>query len=492
MSVTSQEQTKEKTQRQAEKESKQASRHFYHAIWRWHFYAGLFVVPFLLILAVTGLIMLYQPLLETQFEADKYYVEPASKGVSIEYQKQQVALAYSGTIKKFIPAKASNLSSQFIVKSSQGPNLKIFVNPYTGKVLGDINLDAGLYAISNDIHGSLLIGDLGDRIMELTASFTILLAITGSYLWWPKKSRSSPKGNRFIQAIKIRRQDGKRLFWRDLHGITGLSSLIFLVFFSLSGLAWSGIWGGELVQAWSSFPMEKRASNFNSSPILDPDDIHANHKSLNTGVIETMPWNLELSPLPESGTNDGLNGIAEGTKVTLDSVFDFAKRIGFSQFQINLPSNETGVYTVSANTMSGDIQDASDDRTLHLDQYTGKILADITYADYNLMAKSMAVGIALHQANFNRWNLVLNTFACSLIILLSVSGIYIWWLRRPNQTSGLSAPPMPQNLGRWKYASLLMLGLSLFLPLAALCLISLMLLDALFVRFMPSLKRLYQ
>jgi uncharacterized iron-regulated membrane protein len=492
MSISFKEQTKENTQQQAEKESKQISRHFYHSVWRWHFYAGLFVVPFLLVLAVTGLIMLYQPVLEIQLEADKYYVEPASQVVSIEYQKQQVMLAYSGTIKKFIPAKTRHLSNQFIVKSSQGINLKVFVNPYTGQVLGDINLDASLYAISNDIHGSLLLGDFGDRIMELTASFTVLLAITGSYLWWPKKAKTAAKGNRFIEAIKIRKKNGKRAFWRDLHGVTGLSALIFLVFFSISGLAWSGIWGGQLVQAWSSFPMEKRASNFNSKPVVEADDIHANHKSLNTGVIETMPWNLELSPLPTSGSSTGISGIAETEEINLDSVFRFAKAVGFSQFQISLPSNDTGVYTLSANTMSGDIQDASEDRTLHLDQYTGNILADIGYADYNLMAKSMALGIALHQANFSLWNLVINTFACALIILLCVSGIYVWWLRRPSQSRGLNAPAIPANLSRWKNASLLMLGLSLFLPLAALCLISLIIMDAIFVRFMPSIKRVYQ
>jgi len=32
-----------------------ASSKLYRAIWRWHFYAGLFVVPFLMMLAITGL-----------------------------------------------------------------------------------------------------------------------------------------------------------------------------------------------------------------------------------------------------------------------------------------------------------------------------------------------------------------------------------------------------------------------------------------------------
>jgi len=32
---------------------------FYFIAWRWHFYAGLYVIPFLMVLATTGLIMLW-------------------------------------------------------------------------------------------------------------------------------------------------------------------------------------------------------------------------------------------------------------------------------------------------------------------------------------------------------------------------------------------------------------------------------------------------
>ena len=35
------------------------TRRFYITAWRWHFYAGLYVAPFLIMLAVTGLIMLW-------------------------------------------------------------------------------------------------------------------------------------------------------------------------------------------------------------------------------------------------------------------------------------------------------------------------------------------------------------------------------------------------------------------------------------------------
>ena len=31
----------------------------YFAVWRWHFYAGLFVIPFIVLLSVTGIIMVW-------------------------------------------------------------------------------------------------------------------------------------------------------------------------------------------------------------------------------------------------------------------------------------------------------------------------------------------------------------------------------------------------------------------------------------------------
>jgi uncharacterized iron-regulated membrane protein len=37
----------------------------YRAIWRWHFYAGLFCIPFVTVLAVSGSIYLFKPQIES-------------------------------------------------------------------------------------------------------------------------------------------------------------------------------------------------------------------------------------------------------------------------------------------------------------------------------------------------------------------------------------------------------------------------------------------
>ena len=91
--------------------------------------------------------------------------------------------------------------------------------------------------------------------------------------------------------------------------------------------------------------------------------------------------------------------------------------------------------------MSYDGPDPTADRTVHVDQYTGKILAEVGYDDYSLPGKAMAVGIALHEGQMGLWNIVLNTLFCLGVILISISGIVMWWKRRP--AGSLAAPPYP-------------------------------------------------
>mgnify|MGYP006207167241 CR=1 FL=1 len=105
-----------------------------------------------------------------------------------------------------------------------------------------------------------------------------------------------------------------------------------------------------------------------------------------------------------------------------------------------------GVASVyAADTMSNDSANPLDDRTVHIDQYTGRILADVGFGDYGAAGKAMAAGIAFHEGDMGLWNLVLVNLVCLSIIFLSVSGFVMWWKRRPpNLAKGrLGAPEAP-------------------------------------------------
>ncbi|WP_299377661.1 PepSY domain-containing protein [uncultured Kiloniella sp.] len=452
------------------------SQKFYRAAWRWHFYAGLYVIPFLLVLAVTGLIMVYFNSIETRF-GEKLYVTPQAEMVLPTEQLKAVSNAYpNSVIAQYMPPPAADRTSLFTIKLD-GVKTIVSVDPYTAQIVGSVEKDSTWFYFASDIHASLLIGDLGDRLIEIAAGLTILLIATGLYLWWPRDG----KGLR--RALVPDLTEKGRTFWKELHVSIGFYISIILFFFLISGLSWAGVWGGKFVQPWSTFPAEK----WDNVPLSD--EVHG---MMNDGAVKEIPWGLELTKMPLSGSDAGTVGIPEGYAINLNSMVVLARGIGFdTQFRINLPGSPTGVYTISADSMDGDTDTPTGDRTVHVDQYSGKVLGEVGYEDYSLMAKSMAVGIALHQGDMGWWNSVLNALFCLSVIFLCISGIVMWWIRRPKGAGRLVAPPLPQNLPLWKGAVFIMLLLSLAFPLVGLTLLGVLAIDLLVLSQLPFMKRAF-
>lgn len=469
----------------------QEKRNFYFMAWRWHFYAGLFVVPFMLMLAITGLIMLYGPQIESIQYDEQIHVEPLSSQVQVSEQLKAVQQAYpDSTVKEFIPAHAANEANRFAIVKPDGTGWFVLVNQYTGQLQGEIDRD-NLYALANEIHGTLLVGDLGDRLIEIAASLAIVLLITGLYMWWPRDNASK------AGFFKIRLQSGKRIFWRDLHANIGGVTSLFLLFFLITGLSWAGVWGEKLVQGWSTFPAEK----YSGIPVSDKT-----HASMNHGNEKEVPWNLEQAPMPMSEKTSS----SESDKVDLhaahhmtmpktqykveakdlDTVVNTGRQLGFGYFRVMLPTDDTGVYTLSADTISGDIHDPTQDRTVHIDQYSKQTIIDFNWDDYALMAKFMAAGVGLHEGELGWWNKALNTALCLMFMFISVSGVVMWWLRKPSGSGRLVPPPMPKDSRLWKVGTFVMIITSVAFPMAGLAIISMLLLDFIVLSRIPVIARL--
>jgi uncharacterized iron-regulated membrane protein len=312
----------------------------------------------------------------------------------------------------------------------------------------------------------LQLGDFGDRHPESAAGLGIVLVLTGLYLWWPRNSRD------WIQALAPNLRGRGRALWRQLHMTLGFYFSILLLFFLVSGMAWTGIWGAKIVQAWSTLPAEK----FDNVPLSDET-----HAAMNHGAMKEVPWALEQTPMPESGSLKGKQGIPLHTTVDLDSVSAYARSVGFDgQFRINLPSGPEGVYTISADSMDGDTNDPFGDRTLHIDRYSGKVLADIRFADYSLGGKAMAAGVAFHQGNLGIWNTILNTVYCLFVIFMCVSGVVMWWKRRP--AGSLGAPRSPRDYRIPRVVLGIAVAVSLAFPLTGLAIVAFAVIDLLLPR----------
>ncbi|MDH4411907.1 MAG: PepSY domain-containing protein [Rhizobium sp.] len=450
------------------------SRRFYITAWRCHFYAGLYVAPFMIMLAVTGLMMLWTATLFGRDGEKTYAVEPQAAVAAVSAQAEAAVREIPGQIVQYIAPRDPEQAALFRINQGEAAFM-VAVDPYRAEVLGHWDRRDGLYDLADTIHGTLLIGDLGDRLIEIAAGFGIMLVVTGVYLWWPRDGRG-------FGAVLVPQLSAKgRQLWKSLHLTIGFYASLFLVVFLLSGLTWAGIWGEKFTQAWSTFPAEK----WDNVPLSDKT-----HASMNHDGVKQVPWTLEQTPMPASGSQAGVTGTPEGQPVTLDAIVMLARTLGFDQrFQLAFPGDETAVWTISRDTMSNDSANPLLDRTVHIDQYTGRILADVGFDDYGAAGKAMAAGIALHEGDMGLWNLVLVNVFCLSIIFLSVSGFVMWWKRRPKRAGRLMAPAVGEPGPLWKTGAFVMLATALLFPLSGAVLLAVLLLDLLVFRHITPLKK---
>ncbi|MEX0300932.1 MAG: PepSY domain-containing protein, partial [Leisingera sp.] len=190
------------------------------------------------------------------------------------------------------------------------------------------------------------------------------------------------------------------------------------------------------------------------------------------------------------GSDAGIDGIPAGTAVNSDSLVILGRMLGMEgRFRLAYPGGETGVWTINRDSMSSDSDDPFIDRTIHIDQHTGKILADVKFEDYSWAGKSMAVGIPFHMGLMGTWNFVLNVVFCLAVIFVSLSGVVMWLKRRPAGAARLAAPPVPADLPFWKGALLIGLFTSLAFPLVGITLLAVLAFDVLLVSNIPAMKR---
>jgi uncharacterized iron-regulated membrane protein len=102
---------------------------------------------------------------------------------------------------------------------------------------------------------------------------------------------------------------------------------------------------------------------------------------------------------------------------------------------------------------------------VHINRHNGEIVAAVRFADYSALAKSMAVGVAVHQGSFGWWSIALDVLACVTVIFLCISGTVMWWLRRPTRAGWLPVPPRRASLPLRSGLTVLLLGMGIAFPL---------------------------
>jgi uncharacterized iron-regulated membrane protein len=447
----------------------------YRILWRWHFYAGLFVMPFLMVLAITGAIYVFKPQIENLLYRDMLHVA-ASGQPRLAYGKllgiAAGALPGDATPTSVSVSADPSRSTEAVFRLPSGDSTSVYLDPYSGRLLGTLSVEHRLMKQVRQIHRDLLLGRWGGWLMELAACWTLIMVGTGIALWWPRK-RFSVWGA-LLPRLGLR----GRAVWRELHLVAGIWVSIGALFFILSGLPWSSFWGKnfQAVVTWAGASAPKAAVK---TPQAHDMEAMADMPSMTMQdlPLANVPWAVGATTVPQS---HHMPRQALGT----DQIVEIAARNGMATYQLALPGKSSGVFTASYAPGAGEFvrSDLDSQRTLHIDQYSGKIVKDLRFSDYNPVSKLVTLGVALHMGEYFGLANQLLCAAVSLALLgMAVTGFVMWWLRRPQDSLGapkrVSQPP--PSIVRWKSCMAL---LGILFPLMGVSMIAVWLGDTLFFR----------
>ena len=419
----------------------------YRAVWRWHFYAGLFVLPVLMLMALTGGLYLFKAEIESAVYGRVAQVAPRGEWASPDrWVAAAQASAHGEAASVFVPDRADR-AVQVKVRIADGERT-VFVDPHDARVLGSISGD-GVMGVVKALHSLTLLGRPFNILVEIVAGWAVILVATGLFLWWPRR--------RDVAVAVPRAGDPKRRpFWRDLHAVTGLYAGAVIVFLAVTGMPWSAVWGDRFLNVMRESGLGRPAAPAAANPWS-----HAGPHDNPAGT----GWTMEHAALHAPG-----DGVAR-----LSTVVASAGEAGLARpWTITIPATPDLAWTVART-----VERAEDARSLYIDGRSGEVKADIRWEQFGLGAKGFEWGIAVHQGQQYGWiNRIVMLTGCIAIWLLAISGAIMWWKRRPRR-GGLGAPPAPPG-PRARAAVLgIVLPLAIFYPLTGLSLLAALAVDRL-------------
>ena len=401
----------------------------YRTLWRWHFYAGLFVLPFVLILSLTGAVYLFKPQTD-RWEEHAFHGQGMTGVVSADAQLAAALAANPGA--RFqayrLPVQPGD-AAMIQLGLANGKTSEAFVSPQ-GKVLGAIEPTSRISSVVALIHGSLLLGQWGDWLIELAASWTIVMILTGLYMWWP---RPFALAGTLWPRLSLR---GRPLL-KDLHRVIGFWIAGLVLVMLASGLPWAGAWGSAFQMARTQLGLVQGVQDWKTSA----DDGHAHHGTSDGSMATPMPPMDHGDSLPLSV----FVGIAQ-TEEMAPPVMVIPPH---APQRFGPPT--TNVWTVKSETQNRPLT-----RQVTYDPAMAMEVSRSDFADRHIVDRIVNTGIAWHEGQlFGLANQLLGLF-----IAISILGVLMWLSRRPE--GKLAAPPAVSDaVPRGLIAAIIMAGLLL-------------------------------
>lgn len=394
----------------------------YAWLWRWHGYAGLFVVPFIFFMALTGLPYVWEYEIQDVWHPEYRALIPQKTHVTYEQQLSVAQAVYPD--KPLLMVLFDNdprHATQF--QFGTGANLfSVYINPYDGKVISHLSEWTRISSAGVMLHGLVFLDPYGSWLLELLACWGIVLCLTGVYLWWPR-------GGARISGVFFPRLRGNgRTRWRDLHAVTGFYFAVVLALYLFTGLPWTTFWGGKLLTSIQNATGQSYPPNMTA-----------------VSGLRSIPPTPDAKPLP------------------LDAFVDFGLKQHLpGHLEIEMPGDNSGTVHLRNRLHRDPIE-----KHFQLDLFTAQPAGVAGWKDMPVTQKAVALGIDLHEgALFGRTTQIIATTLACVFMFIAAAGVVTWWKRRPKGALDFSLPEKAPALPAALRGALSCLGL--LMPLAGL------------------------
>jgi uncharacterized iron-regulated membrane protein len=408
----------------------------YRTIWRWHFFAGLLVMPLVILLALSGTVYLFKPQIE-RWEERAFHGLPTDHATTPSAQVAAALASVPDASLGFyrLPERAGDAAMVHLALPGGRAMRDVFVSPQ-GRVLGTLDPDRRIIAIDRRFHGQLLLGRQGSWLVELAASWAIVMILSGLYLWWPR-------GGGLGGVVWPRVHLGGRAFWRDLHAVTGfwVSGLALVMLFT--GLPWADAWGSAFRSlraelGWVTGPQDWTIGG--RAPA--GGNLHAEHD--HAAMMEGMA-------MPEPHADPVLfdQMVANAT----------AARLPFPAMVVppGAPAGEGGSgKPASGWVVKSEAQDRPLRVTLRYDAHSGALTGREDISGKHSIDRIVAYAIAWHEGQLLGWfNQLLGLLTAAALVTITISGFIMWRRRKPAGAFGAppraARPALPRG---WAFAAL--------------------------------------
>lgn len=429
---------------------------WYVSVWRWHFYAGLLCLPFVIWLALTGSIYLWSPQINAWLDRPYAHLAIPGPAASPDAQVAAALAAVPGAhLHQYILPPAPDSAVNILV-TRDGVDKRVYLNPATLKVLHVVTEEKRPMRVIFHLHGELLTGGWGSYLVEIAACWTIVMLLTGLYLWWPRGTRG------LAGILYPRLRSGKRMFWRDIHAVGGIWVAGAALGLILTGLPWAKAWGGYLTEVrqitgttggpvdWAiggKVPKAAPMTGAHSGPAM-------------VGMTMSLP-NVAATPRPGD----------------LARVIATVRPLAVAPPVLIAPPVRAGAPW----SITSDAADRPLRSDVKVDGATGAVVQRVDFAQRQWIDRLVGYGIALHEgAYFGIINQVLGTVSALLLVMLAISGAVMWWRRRPIGLLGAPLPTARPRFGGILIAIIVALGL--YLPMFGITLIVMLAVERLVLR----------